>query len=106
MTASATSTPSRETRDGPVASLYAWYVITVLCVAGIVSYIDRQIINLLIGPIKADFGINDTQIGLLQGFSFVLFYAALAIPLARLSDSGNRVRIITIGVVCWSLATA
>jgi MFS family permease len=84
---------------------YAWLVLGILCFAGIVSFIDRQVINLLVEPIKADFGINDTQIGLLQGFSFVLFYAALALPLARLSDSGNRVRIIVYGTICWTLAT-
>ncbi|MFK7830437.1 MAG: spinster family MFS transporter [Congregibacter sp.] len=92
--------------EGEVASLaYAWFVVAVLCIAGIVSYIDRQVINLLIEPIKADFGINDTQIGLLQGFSFAVFYAILAIPLARLSDSGKRTRIIFWGVICWSIAT-
>lgn len=89
----------------PTSMLYPWFVVFVLCVAAIVSYIDRQIITLLIDPIKADFGINDTQIGLLQGFSFVVFYAALAIPLAQLSDRGNRTRIIVFGVICWSLAT-
>jgi len=84
---------------------YAWFVLFILCTAGIVSYIDRQIINLLVEPIKADFGINDTQIGLLQGFSFVIFYAVLAIPLARLADRGTRVSIIFWGAMCWSLAT-
>lgn len=86
-------------------SLYAWFVLLILCVAGIVSYIDRQIINLLIEPIKADFDVNDTQIGLLQGFSFVIFYAVLALPLARLADRGRRVSIIFYGTLCWSLAT-
>lgn len=84
---------------------YAWMVVGVLCVASIVSFIDRQIINLLVEPIKADFGVSDTQIGLLQGFSFVLFYAALAIPLARVTDSGNRKRMIVYGVICWTIAT-
>lgn len=86
-------------------SLYAWFVLLILCVAAIVSYVDRQIINLLIEPIKADFGVNDTQIGLLQGFSFVIFYAVLALPLARLADKGKRVSIIFYGALCWSLAT-
>ncbi len=86
-------------------SPYAWMVLLILCIAGIVSYVDRQVINLLVEPIKADFGINDTQIGLLQGFSFVIFYAVLAIPLARLADRGTRVSIIFYGAVCWSLAT-
>jgi len=87
------------------SATYAWFVVGVLSLASIVSYIDRQIINLLVEPIKADLGINDTQIGLLQGFSFALFYALLALPLARLADSGNRVNIISIGIVCWSMAT-
>jgi MFS family permease len=102
------TTSSTAVAGSPVVSttpLYSWFVMGVLCFASIVSFIDRQIINLLVEPIKADFGINDTQIGLLQGFSFVVFYAALAVPLARLSDRGNRVRVIVYGVVCWSLAT-
>lgn len=90
---------------GPKGGGYAWLVVGILSFAGIVSYIDRQIINLLVEPIKADLGINDTQIGLLQGFSFALFYALLALPLARLADSGNRTRIITLGIICWSMAT-
>ncbi len=64
--------------EPPVARpAYTWFVVGILCVASIVSFIDRQIINLLVEPIKADFGINDTQIGLLQGFSFVLFLQAI-----------------------------
>lgn len=100
MTNAATTTTA-----APEGGRYAWIVVGILSFAGIVSYIDRQIINLLVEPIKADLGINDTQIGLLQGFSFALFYAVLALPLARIADSGNRTRIITIGIVCWSLAT-
>lgn len=91
--------------SGEAKSPYAWFVLAVLCVGSIVSYIDRQIINLLVEPIKIDLGINDTQIGLLQGFSFVIFYALLALPLARLADSSNRVRVIMYGVLCWSFAT-
>lgn len=100
-----TATPSVPVEQPAAKSGYAWLVVAILCVASIVAFIDRQIITLLVEPIKADFGINDTQIGLLQGFSFVVFYAVLAIPLARLADSGNRKRIIVYGVVCWSLAT-
>ncbi|MEM7568364.1 MAG: MFS transporter [Pseudomonadota bacterium] len=84
---------------------YAWIVVIILSVAGIVSYVDRTVINLLVGPIRADLGISDTQFSLLQGFAFSLFYALLAIPLARLSDAGNRKWVIIGGVVCWSLAT-
>lgn len=84
---------------------YAWTVVAILSFAGVVSYIDRTIMNLLVGPIRADLGISDTQFSLLQGFAFSLFYAALAIPLARLSDTGNRKYVIIFGVICWSLAT-
>lgn len=84
---------------------YANYVLAVLSLGSILSFVDRQIINLLVEPIKRDLGISDTQIGILQGFSFVIFYAILAIPLARLADRGNRVRVITLGVLCWSAAT-
>lgn len=84
---------------------YAWFVVGVLSLAGIVSYIDRQVINLLVEPIKASLMISDTQISLVQGLSFALFYAVLAIPLARIADSGNRKHVITIGVIVWSVAT-
>ena len=75
---------SQATSAAPVvpSSVQAWYVVAVLSLAGIVSYIDRQVINLLVEPIKADLGVSDVQISLLQGFSFALFYAVLAIPLA------------------------
>ncbi|GAB5457823.1 MAG: MFS transporter [Henriciella sp.] len=84
---------------------YAWFVVFMLCLASIMSYVDRQIINLLVEPIKADLGINDTQIGLLQGFSFVLIYAVAAIPVAWVADFGRRTTVIIIGIVCWSMAT-
>ncbi|MEM6835017.1 MAG: MFS transporter [Pseudomonadota bacterium] len=85
--------------------LRAWTVVIILSLAGIISYVDRTIINLLVGPIRADLGISDTQFSLLQGFAFSLFYALLAIPLARLSDAGNRKYVIIGGILCWSVAT-
>ncbi len=84
---------------------YPWFVVAVLSFAAIVSYVDRQVINLLVEPIKADLNISDTQISLVQGFSFAIFYALLSIPIARWADSGNRTHVITIGIICWSLAT-
>lgn len=88
------------------SAIYAWWVVFVLCVASIVAFIDRQIINLLVGPIKQDLGLTDVQISLLQGVSFALFHAALAVPLGRLSDRYNRKWIIVAGIVCWSIACA
>jgi MFS family permease len=83
----------------------AWMLVAVLSLAGIVSYIDRQILNLLVEPIKADLGLTDVQISLLQGFSFALLYAFMAIPLAWLADHSNRKWVILAGLLCWSGAT-
>ena len=84
---------------------YSWFVVLVLCITAIFAYLDRQIINLLVEPIKLDLGINDTQIGLLTGFSFALLYVIVAIPIAWLADFGNRTRVITVGIFCWAIAT-
>jgi MFS family permease len=90
---------------GGYSPVYSWFVVGVLSLAGIVSYIDRQVINLLVEPIKADLGVSDLQISLLQGFSFALFYAVLAVPLAWIADRHNRKLVILFGLVCWSAAT-
>jgi MFS family permease len=70
------------------------------------SYIDRQILSMLVEPIKADLEITDTQIGLLQGLAFAVFYTLVGIPMGRLADARDRKRIIAWGVFFWSLATA
>jgi MFS family permease len=85
---------------------YAWYVVAVLMVAYVFSFIDRQILNLLVGPIRSDLGISDTQMSLLMGFSFALFYTICGIPLGRLADSKSRRTIIAVGIFFWSLMTA
>ena len=95
--------PSR-TADTPSLSR-AWFTVAALSLASIISYIDRQVINLLVDPIKADLGISDVQISLLQGFSFALLYALLAIPLAWIADRHNRKTVILIGLICWTAAT-
>ncbi len=85
---------------------YAWYVVAVLMVAYVFSFIDRQILNLLVGPIRADLDISDTQMSLLMGFSFALFYTICGIPLGRLADSKSRRTIIAVGILFWSIMTA
>jgi MFS family permease len=84
----------------------AWYATFVLMIAYTLSYVDRQILSMLVDPIKADLGISDTQIGLLQGFAFAVFYTLVGIPMGRLADRGDRRRIIAWGIFFWSLATA
>ena len=89
----------------PASNVGRWLVVAALSFASIVSYVDRQIINLLVDPIKADLGLSDVQISLLQGFSFALLYAFLAIPLAWVADHYNRKWVILGGLICWSAAT-
>ena len=77
-----------------------------LCLCSIVSFIDRQIINLLVEDLRRDLRLSDSSIGLLQGLSFALFYAACAVPLGRVADTANRRRLIAAGMCVWTAATA
>ncbi len=86
--------------------LYSWYVVGVLMLAYTNSYIDRQILSLLIEPIRADLAISDTQVSLLAGIAFTLFYTLLGVPIARLADQKNRKAIIATGIAVWSAMTA
>ena len=85
---------------------YAWYVVGVLTLVYIFSFIDRQILNLLVRPIRRDLGITDFQMSLLMGFTFALFYTFFGIPLGRLADSRSRRTIIAAGFAVWSVLTA
>ena len=96
--------------DGEAASRYpspvvAWAVVAALFVAYIFSFIDRMIIGLLVEPMKADLGISDTQISLLQGLAFALFYTIAGVPIGRLIDRSNRMRIVACGIALWSFMT-
>lgn len=70
------------------------------------NLLDRQIINILGEPIKRDLGLADWQLGALSGLSFALLYSVAALPIARLADRSNRVRIIGAAIIVWSLFTA
>lgn len=85
---------------------YAWYVVVLCMVAYVFSFIDRQILALLIQPIRRDLEITDTEFSLLHGLAFSLFYATMGIPIARLANSRSRPLIISAGIFLWSLATA
>jgi MFS family permease len=85
---------------------YPWFVVAILMVAYVFSFVDRQILNLLVAPIRRDLGISDTQMSLLMGFSFAIFYTILGIPLGRLADRCSRRGLIAAGVVVWSVMTA
>ncbi|WP_180024849.1 MFS transporter [Acinetobacter sp. YH1901134] len=88
------------------SSVYAWYVVLLCMLAYIFSFIDRQILALMIEPIKADLNLSDTQFSLLHGLAFSLFYAFMGLPLAYLADRFSRPKIIAAGIIFWSIATA
>jgi MFS family permease len=85
---------------------YRAYVLLVLVLVYTFNFIDRVIVGILAPPIKADLGLTDTQLGLLGGTAFALFYTALGIPIARLADRYSRVWIMTVALALWSGFTA
>tara|TARA_R110000868_G_scaffold129632_4_gene338673 strand:+ start:39 stop:1463 length:1425 start_codon:yes stop_codon:yes gene_type:complete len=86
--------------------IYAWYVVAVFVLAYTFSFIDRQILSLLVEPMKRDLQISDTQISLLVGLAFAIFYVFMGLPIGRLVDQKNRIKIISAGVFLWSVMTA
>lgn len=105
-----TTTPSQNSSAKPAerheSLRYAWYVVFVLMLCYALSLIDRQILSLLVGPMKRDLHISDTKVGLLQGFSFAVFYTLAGLPLGRIADTRNRRNLITVGILAWSVLTA
>lgn len=107
MTQDGESAASRNPKDSESQpGAMAWYAIFILTVAYTFSFIDRSIISLLVGPIRRDLQISDTEFSLLHGFAFAIFYTFMGVPIARLADSRNRRNIIAVGVFLWSLMTA
>lgn len=90
----------------PKASGYSWYVLTVLVVVYILNFIDRQVVSILAVDIKRDLSLTDADMGFLGGAAFAVFYALFGIPLGRLADNWNRVRLLSIGLALWSTMTA
>jgi MFS family permease len=84
---------------------WGWFAVGALMIAYTSSFIDRQILSLLVEPIRADLNISDTQFSLLAGLAFSLFYTLMGVPLARLADRGSRRWIIFFGIVIWSMMT-
>ncbi|WP_321490102.1 MFS transporter [uncultured Hyphomonas sp.] len=84
---------------------YAWYASGVLMLAYTFSFLDRQILNLMVGPIRADLNISDFQFALLAGAAFGIFYTIMGLPLGWAADRFKRKWIITAGVTVWSLMT-
>ena len=85
---------------------YRNFVLGVLVVAYVFNFIDRQLMTILLEPIKEEFGASDTAMGFLTGFAFALFYAFLGLPVARLADAWSRRNVLAVSMVIWSAMTA
>jgi MFS family permease len=97
----------REVTD-PLAypsSAVAWYTVAVLSAIYVFSFVDRQILVLLIEPVKQDLQISDTQVSLLTGASFAVLYAVMGVPMGRAADRWSRKAVIGVGVAIWSVMT-
>ena len=97
---------TQPTESSEIGGGYARYVLTVLIVVYVFNFIDRQILSILAEEIKADLGLADADIGFLYGTAFAVFYAIFGIPLGKLADVWHRMRLISLGLAFWSLATA
>ena len=82
----------------------AWWALVLLTATYTFSFIDRQIINLLVDPIRTDLSLSDSQVSFLQGLAFVLPYVILSIPLGRIVDRANRIRVLVIGILVWTIS--
>ena len=85
---------------------HRWFVLWILIIVFTFNFIDRQIVGILAVPIKADLALSDTQLGLMGGLAFAIFYTLLGIPIARLADRASRIGIMTAALALWSLMTA
>jgi MFS family permease len=97
----------RETTSEPWPSpARAWYAVFVFALALMINFLDRQIVGLLVVPIKRDLGLSDSQMGVVMGFAFTCFYVVLGLPIARMVDYKSRRAILGVGVAIWSFMTA
>lgn len=96
--------------DFKVTEGYRSYVVWLLFLIYVFNFVDRQILQILIEPIKKEFDFSDTQLGLLSGLAFAVLYCSLGIPIARVADASSRpnirVNIITASLFVWSFFTA
>jgi len=88
-----------------VTDAYRYYVAWLLCGVYTLSIMDRQLVAILVEPIRKEFALQDWHMGLLSGFAFAIFYTVLGVPLARLADRNNRVTIIGVSLLVWSAFT-
>ena len=86
------------------ASSHAWWALALLTATYTFSFVDRQIVNLLVDPIRTDLELSDSQVSFLQGLAFALPYVLLSIPVGRIVDRANRIRVLIIGILIWTIS--
>jgi MFS family permease len=89
----------------PISERAAWTMVGLCTLAYICSFIDRYVLGILVQPIKAEFGLSDTQMGLLLGPAFAIFYATMGLPMGWITDRVRRTWMLGVAVAFWSLAT-
>jgi MFS family permease len=90
----------------PAGTWRRWGFLAAILAAYVLAFVDRQVLNLLVEPIKRDLHLSDTQVSLLQGLAFALFLSVAGLPVGRLVDRGRRTAILAAGAAFWSLAAA
>jgi MFS family permease len=93
-------------RDHMLRPAYRNYVLAMITVGFTLNFLDRQILSILMQPIKLELHLSDTALGFLSGLAFAIFYATLGIPVSRLADRGSRQHVMALSMGFWSLATA
>ena len=106
MNTQATNDASADDSSTYPSSTKAWGLVVVLTIAYAISFVDRQIISLMVEPIKGHLDLSDTQIGLLMGPAFAVVYTLAGIPLGRIADKFSRRNLIVVGMSLWCLMTA
>ena len=97
---------TKTSNDKEVSNFYRNYVLVMLTLVYVFNFIDRQLLVILQESIKKELHLSDTQLGMLSGFTFAIFYVTMGIPIARIADRGNRRNIVAISLGLWSLMTA
>ena len=90
----------------PPSLRYRYVCVGILALAYTFNFLDRQILSLLAEPVRKDLHLSDTQLGMLTGFAFALFYTLFGVPIAWFADRSHRVRIVALACACWSLCSA
>ena len=101
----ASPNPAPTARPSYPAAFQAWTVVALLIGTAVLSYTDRQVLSLLVDPVRRDLRIDDTQVSLLLGSAFALVYGVAGLPLGYLADRVSRRNLIVFGLVVWSVAT-